>query len=471
MRVTLRAFGSRIGGVALVVAFAAGCATPPPPPDVGVADPFGLVSVRSSSAGLATTAGASHQPPPIPDGPVGMTDLLALARGYHPDLRAAAARLEAARNMAWQAGIGPNPRLEVEAEEAPINEDFFGDAAYALRLSVELPTSGRLAADRAAGVAEAHVAANKMLVVSAKVLDSVLTRTVEVLTARDRLAATRQHKGDAERILGMVKRLVDAGTIPPAQRARAEAAVGRATNAVEEVERQLAEHRSALASVIGIAPEKLPPLSAELTLSDSVELPALAELLNGAVGPDGRNPWLVVARSRIKARDRGIVAADAAARGNIELNTGLRYAADEDEGQLTLGVSIPLPFVNRNQGGRAAARANHAAAIADEEAASVRVVGKIHNAVAAIKSHARQLKVWRMEVLPAARKAVTGAEASVRTAALSAFELVEAQSTLNEGQLEALETRRKLWLAVAQLQTQVGDLQRLDMLKLLGGTN
>lgn len=468
--VTLRAFGSRLGGVALLVAFAAGC-TSPRPPEIGVEDPFGLAAVRSSSAGPATPAGASdHPPPPLPDGPVDITTLLELARDYQPTLRAAAARLEAARNAAWQAGIGPNPRLEVETEEAPINEGFLGDAAYALKLSVELPTSGRLAANRAAGVAEAHVAANQMLVVSAEVLEGVLTRSVEVLTARERLAATRKNKAAADRILDMVQRLVDGGTIPPAQQARAEAAVGRATNAVEEAERELAEHRSALASVIGVDPETLPALAAELTLPESVALPPLAQLLERAIGPEARNPWLVVARSRIKARERGIVAADAAARGNVELNTGLRYAADEEEAQLTLGVSIPLPFVNRNQGGRAAARANRNAAIADERVASVRALGKIRRAVAAIESHARQLTVWREKVLPAARKAVTGAEASVRTAALSAFELVEAQSALHEGQLEVLETRRKLWLAAVQLQVQVGDLEQFDMLRLLRET-
>ncbi|MGE0432141.1 MAG: TolC family protein [Planctomycetota bacterium] len=437
--------------ITALAGFAAGCSSTP---EIHLDGPFLLApDVHRSPAEAASDPGAASSV----DGPLTVPALLELARVHHPALRATAARLDATRHLALQAGLWPNPRAEFELDDAPLDGKFFADAAYAFRLSQELPLSGRLGAAHEAAAAEARVAADQLLIVSAEVFDNVMRQVIEVLTACDRLSITTQNRADAQRILELIISLVDAGTIPGAQAARARGALGRAVNQLEDANRQLVEARAGLADAIGFDAAQLPVLADDLSLPETNAPPALAEMVEHAVGPAGANAWLIVARSRINASHEQVNAASAAGGTDLDVTAGIRYAGDADSAQVQLGFSIPLRFIDHNQGATDAARAREAAAVADERAAINHAISRIHQAHAALESHRRQLAVWRDDILPADRETVAGAEASVRVAALSALELVDAQNTLYDDRLGELETRRQVWLAALDLQIQTGD--------------
>ncbi|MGE0433530.1 MAG: TolC family protein [Planctomycetota bacterium] len=437
-------FGSTVGSTV-------GCTSAP---EIQLTGPY-LPGARSSDSARSGSGEPAYGS--MLSGPLTVPALLELARAHHPALSAASARLEAARHMARQAGLWPNPRAEFEFDDAPLDGKFFADAAYAFRLSQELPLSGRVGAAYDAAVAQARATADELLVTSADVLQNVIAEVIEVLTARQRLAITQENRTDAQRIRELIESLVDAGTIPGAQASRARAALGRAENQVEDANRQLLEARAALADAVGLDATQLPALANDLSLPDIDTPPALADMVQHAVGPAGANAWLIVARSRISASREQVSAAAAAGGTDLDVTAGIRYAGEARSAQLQFGVSIPLRFLDHNQGATDAARAREAVALADEQAALNRAISRIHQAHIALESHRRQLAMWRDEILPADRETVTGAEASVRVAALSALELVDAQTTLYQDRLGELETRRQVWLAALDLQIQTGD--------------
>ncbi len=72
---------------------------------------------------LLAASGVAAQPPATP-APAGVTlaDLEKLAIEGNPTMRAAQARIDAARGRARQAGAWPNPTVGVSAEEQPFRD-------------------------------------------------------------------------------------------------------------------------------------------------------------------------------------------------------------------------------------------------------------------------------------------------------------------------------------------------------------
>ena len=98
---------------------------------------------------LIAASSASAQPPkpPAPAG-VTMAELERLALESHPTLRAAQARIDAARGRARQAGAWPNPVIGGSAEEVPLG-DTDPRGAYGVFVEQPLLLGGKLRLNRA----------------------------------------------------------------------------------------------------------------------------------------------------------------------------------------------------------------------------------------------------------------------------------------------------------------------------------
>src|SRR5262249_61800628 len=103
-------------GFALAATFAlclAGCATPPAGPR-----PMPMVVAETREV-LPTTylvRAAGHETSAAPSAPLGLSELLDLARQQNPDLAMAAARVTEAQGQFGQAGPPPHPALRARRQ-------------------------------------------------------------------------------------------------------------------------------------------------------------------------------------------------------------------------------------------------------------------------------------------------------------------------------------------------------------------
>ena len=103
-----------------------------------------------------------------------------------------------------------------------------------------------------------------------------------------------------------------------------------------------------------------------------------------------------------------------------------------DETTFVVGLSVPLPLFDRNQGRRREAAFNLAKANEERRAAEIRVRTALSDAYQSLLSAYREAATLRDEVLPAARSAFEGISESYRQGKLTQLDVLDAQRTLFE---------------------------------------
>ena len=134
---------------------------------------------------------------------------------------------------------------------------------------------------------------------------------------------------------------------------------------------------------------------------------------------------------------------------DVHLNPG--YQFDQGEHKWSLGLSLELPVLNRNQGPIAEALAKRAEAGARFLALQAKVLAEIDRALAlraaAFEQVARQSELTRL-----AQDLATSSQALFRAGAGDRLELVNAQLEASAGELATLDARIKAQQAVDQLE-------------------
>jgi cobalt-zinc-cadmium efflux system outer membrane protein len=201
---------------------------------------------------------------------------------------------------------------------------------------------------------------------------------IETLQANEMLEIARAEAELAAQLLDLAEKRLQAGagTILDVNVAAAE--LGRAEQALGVGTGELAASRAALAETLGLPPAELPMPAGDLEL-DARPLPSLDAL--------------IAAAEANRADLRALRDIEQAARARIELaraeawpNLRVGVFAGREEGTDTLvgaGISIPLPFVQRNQGAIAEAEAAATRIVAEQEAARLSVIRDV------VMAHAR----------------------------------------------------------------------------------
>jgi len=128
-----------------------------------------------------------------------------------------------------------------------------------------------------------------------------------------------------------------------------------------------------------------------------------------------------------------------------------REKASADERIAGVGLSIPLPLWNRNEGNIAAAQARQRQAEAMLKAAVLEIEQQIAIASATHEARREEIGDWKPESIAAFREAAALADKHYRTGAVPAATYLELQQkyleavdTLLDAQSEALEARLKI---------------------------
>lgn len=437
-----------------VVADSAPVTDEPPAPATGTpaADPSasGAFGVESPGGSAPATDGPTVDEP---EGVIRLSDALALALARSPDLASFSWRIRAAEAQLLQAGLRPNPELGFRAEDLGVSGVFRGvDQA---EVTVELSQLVELGGKRTARIDQAstdqELAGWDYEIQRIEVLTRTAQAFVAVLVAQAQLALAEESTRLAEAVIDAVAVRVRAGGTSPVELIKARVALASA-----EVEREEARHalhlaRSQLAAAWGSTEPRFSRADGPLDQVRSVpSLPALKRKLE-------RSPELARWATEILQRRAAIALEEARSVPDVTARGGYKRLFDPDENTFVLGVSIPLPVLNRNQGAILEARTRLAQAREDRRATEVRLVTALTAACESLETAHIEITALRSKILPGAEQAFATLNAGYREGRFSYLEVLDAQRTLIAARRQYVRALGDYHHAVAAVERLLGE--------------
>lgn len=357
----------------------------------------------------------------------------ALAR--NPNLSAASAAAEAAEGEAQQAGLLPNPELNFNRENLG-NDKLTGldGPTSTWQLSQRLELTGGRSARRDSAQGDAEAARLRAGQEQSLLLAEVRSGWVDVLAAQQRVAFAEELSQVVSSTRDAVATQVRAGKVSPVELTRVEVAAAALQRREQRARLTLVAARQKLATLQGLRtpdfgalPEELPPVQ---------PLPP-AEALSQALT---RNPALKEAEAQTQAREAGLRAARAGRLPSVTLSVGQTQFEDAGESAWQMGIGLPLPLFDRNQGATHAAEARLREAEARQEATAQGLQAELESLYPQVQGLEQQLTAFEKTVLPASEEAFEAVNKGYRFGKFGLLDVLDAQRALIDTRFDYLDT-------------------------------
>lgn len=389
--------------------------------------------------------------PQTPSDPLTADEAVREALAANRDLQAARLAIDVAQGELLQAGRLDNPELELGyADDFAFKSE--GERVGSAGFAQLFPVTARLAREK-------DVARKDVEIAQAEVLDFVRTLVADVQGAfyavralDERLAVNRELIESVRRVEETTARRLEAAEASPAEVSLLRI---ERLRLVQDAQRLVREREVAFASLVRL-----------LGRTGPGELVPVGDLDPGTLpppDPTGRIPD----RPDLEAAQREVERADAdvaLSRSEIweDWKLGLGYERErqvfdapigiKQDSFLSLGVTVPLPLWNRQQGRIAAAEAERRRSRRSREALVLRVEEEIRAAEAQVRTLRSSVDAYAQEILPEATRAQELYERGYRQGLVGIAELLQAQRQYNESRALYLELLADLRQAVIGLE-------------------
>jgi len=394
-----------------------------------------------------------------PDGSLTLRRALALTLMNNPELRVFSLETRAAQARELQAGLWPNPELEVEVEEVGGTGDRRGfDAAETtVQLSQLIELGDKSQKRKKVASFEKELADidyhNKKL----EVFSEAAKIFIAVLQAQEKLQLSGELLKLSEESFNVVEQRVNAGKDSPLEKTRAFVGLSNIKIKHRETQRNLEFVRKELASFWG----QDKPLfeQAAGNLDDIQELSSLDELVLRLK----LNPQYTRWETEIKKSRAVLDLEKSKAIGDLTIGAGLQRFNETDDNAFIFGVSIPLPVANRNQGAKQEAAFNLAKAREEQKAAWLKLQNEFNRTYQELTNSYSQATSLRNEVLPGALEVFNAATTAYREGKVDYLNVLDAQRTLFEVKNEYIESLAVYHTAKADVERLIG--QSIDTIE------
>lgn len=431
----------------------AACAHFNPKPISAAASIARFESRSLAAPGLHAFLTANHVAAPAPEAAWSLEALTLAAVYYQPALAEAREKLLAAQAARITAGERPNPSISV----APGYDTGVPGAIHPwlvpLTFDWPIETAGRRGY-RLAQARHLATAARWDLVGNIwQVRSRVRAALLSLYAAHRSEALLGREESTRRNVVHLLERQLQAGDVASYEVAQARIALDRVILAREAAAGELRQSRIALAGALGV------PLRA----LHGVQLP-LAQLR--AFPLDLTRPQVrqraLLERADVRAALERYAASQSALQlqiarqwPDIHLGPGFAWNAQlAGDKQWTLGLSLPLPLLNHNQGPIAQAKAQRALAAAHFLTVQTTALTQIDSALAAYESARAQLETAD-SLLRGLRRQVRSIHAQVKAGELQPLDLSNAHLAYEAGARDRLDALVRAQQALGRLEDAV----------------
>lgn len=388
--------------------------------------------------------------PAIQGQTITLEEVFTLVRQNNPTLAAASREVSIGESRAVQAGLLPNPELEVGLDDFGGSTDRSGlrGSEATLALSQKLELGGKREGRVRVAQFGTALAAWRIERTRLDVLALANTAFVQVLAAQHRVELTKEKFLLSGQVLDVVGERVEAGRTSPLEERRAEVLLANAQIELDRRLRELDGARFKLAS--SWASER--PTFERVTGSFETIMPTPGlEKLRADIE---NNPDIARWNIEESIRRGELALARAGAIPDLEVSAGVTRFNENDENAFQLGFTLPLPLFDRNQGGKSEALAR-VAQVGDLERAAVNETRRaLDGAYQALQTAEFEIVNLRTGVIAPASETFDAMREGFRQGRFSLLDVLDAQRTLFDAQgdlIDALETHHLARVTIDRL--------------------
>lgn len=369
------------------------------------------------------------------------------ASGIAPSGAAARAVIEAAQAGRKVAGLRPNPVAQGQVENVVGSGPYRGLRSAETTIGVAIPVElgGKRGARVAVADAQVSRAQLQRAIVAADIRMQVTQLYVDAIAAERRLATARDQARIAGEMLRGASVRVQAGRASPLEQQRADVARINANAHVERMTRLAEVGRANLARRLGRSIDG--PLDTELL----VRLPA-ATFGPTAPARTAGTLALAAADADLAINDAGIRLARANRIPDINVGPALRQLAATKDTVAVFAISVPIPLFNNGRAAIAQAVAERTRADAERRVIALDVEQAITDAQAEAANAATTARAAIGPALAAATEAARIARIGYREGKFSQLDLLDAERTLAETRVAAIDALANYQNARARLE-------------------
>jgi cobalt-zinc-cadmium efflux system outer membrane protein len=378
--------------------------------------------------------------------PLTLNAAIQLAFQHNPELRSAAGAVGVADALRLQAGAAPNPELSVLSEGLRN-----GDRTVTVQLNQALELGGKrrlriTAAEREQALEVAALDGQR-----ATLRATVASAFFDVLAAQERLQLATASLQLSQSALDAAARRVTAGKVSPLEQTRARVALAGSKIELSQANSELTLAQRKLAATwgahdAGSVSTLVPP---EAAAAPHASLDELLSHLPTA-------PALRQAQRDIE-RQQALANVERSKRlPDLTLSIGSKRDQDAGRTQAVIGLSVPLPLFDRNQGNLLAALRKTEQARDSLAAAESRIALELTEAFLRFEAARAELDVLRQEVLPGAQSAFDAASTGFSLGKFAYLDVLDAQRTLFQSKAQYLRALAESHRASAAMERLIG---------------
>jgi cobalt-zinc-cadmium efflux system outer membrane protein len=271
-----------------------------------------------------------------------------------------------------------------------------------------------------------------------------------LLEAREILDLSERNLARAKEQLAALNAMLDAGTSTRVD-------VNKAQLAVSEAREQLADARTSNTSAAADLGRLWGGGSADVRASGSLTGGRAATIPANPDAAISKHPTIRAAALRIAEREAAYQLEKARRISDVNVGGGVRQLRDAGETAAVVGVSIPLPVFNRNQGNIRAAEERLDRARAEARGQESELRTQLTRSIAEYRGAKTRANDFDARTVAAAEQALGDTETAYRAGKKDLLEYLDARETLFEVERRQIRARADLMRASSSLKRFTGD--------------
>jgi cobalt-zinc-cadmium efflux system outer membrane protein len=368
-------------------------------------------------------------------GTITMRDAVAFALIHNPKLKAYSLEVRAAEARKLQAGLLPNPQIEVEVEEFGGTDDRVGfdSSETSIRIGQLIELADKRSkrthlADIEKDLAEFDFKSKRL-----DVMSDVATAFIDVLAAQEQLGLSKELVDLSEKAYSTVAERVRAGQDSPVEETKAKIALSNIRIEFERAGNKLISARYRLAATWGSSNPAFEKAAGEFyEMSPAPTLKELAGLIS-------QNPDIARWQTEKEKRRAALELEKAKAVSDIKVGGGIQYFDEGDDSAFIMGFTVPFPLFDRNQGNVQDATYTLAKTKEQHKAAQTDIRARLAEASTKLSSSFSEINIIRNDVLPNARSAFDATNQGYREGKFEYLVVLDAQRTFFEVRAKYIE--------------------------------
>jgi cobalt-zinc-cadmium efflux system outer membrane protein len=377
-----------------------------------------------------------------------LPEALAAAFAQNPELAAAGREVGVAEGERRQAGLLPNPELSWEAEDTRRDT-----RTTTITLSQPFELGGKRGARVAVATTGQAIAQLELERQRNGLRADVVQAFHTALRAQTALELAQQSQALTERGLRVVQGRVTAGQASPVEATRAQVQLAQAQSEVGRAASQRSVAYQALARLTGS------PLATFDHLQAAKLSPGAAPTAEALLDKVEQTAEWRLAAAQVERGEASLGSEKAQRIPDLTVSLGSQYSREDRERVNVVGLSMPLPLFDRNQGNVlvAARRADQARDL--RNAVELRLRSETRSALSQWATAMQEVQAYDRTILPSAQQAVDTATRGFEMGKFAFLDVLDAQRTLIEARGLYLAALAAATDARAQLERVYGDLE------------